>query len=84
MKVRTLKHRQCARSLEHARIWAPDRFDVSYDEYDDGDDDYGCTHCGGEGYREVEDPMWDECDAFGFGPCTSCRGTGKRGQQWVF
>lgn len=52
------------------------------DDYEEGD--YACTHCGGEGYREVEDPFWDDCDEFGYGPCTSCRGTGLRSQQWVF
>lgn len=54
------------------------------DEWDDWDDDYACTHCGGEGYREVEDPLWDDCDEFGYGPCTSCHGTGQRSRQWVF
>lgn len=52
------------------------------DDYADGDED--CTHCGGEGYREVDDIFWDDCDHNGFGPCTSCKGTGLRRHQWVF
>jgi|LakMenEpi03Aug12_release.lakeMendotaPanAssembly.Ray.scaffolds.fasta_scaffold03608_27 hypothetical protein len=51
-------------------------------EYDD--EEWACTHCGGEGYREVDDPMWDDCDEFGYGTCHSCRGTGLRKHQTVF
>jgi hypothetical protein len=54
-----------------------------YDD-DEFDDEWSCTHCGGEGYREVDDIWWDDCDEFGQGPCTSCRGTGERRHQWVF
>lgn len=53
------------------------------DDWDD-DDDLGCTRCGGEGWGEVEDPLWDECDQYGYGPCCACRGTGERRRQWVF
>ena len=83
MNLRQHKRRQTARVLAHALIWKPDRFDVTYDEWDD-DEDLGCTHCGGEGYAEVDDPLWDDCDEFGWGPCSSCRGTGQRRHQWVF
>lgn len=55
--------------------------DGGWDEEDDG---FSCTNCGGVGYREVDDIWWDECDEFGHGPCTSCRGTGERRHQWVF
>lgn len=48
------------------------------------DDDWNCTHCGGEGFREVDDIWWDDCDQGGWGPCTSCHGTGERRRQWVF
>lgn len=58
---------------------------------DDWDDDCdldpehrACTHCGGEAFREVDDIWWDDCDQYGWGPCTSCRGTGLRSQQLVF
>lgn len=52
---------------------------------DDWDcDDWDCTRCGGEGWMEVDDPMWDECDKFGWGPCNACCGTGERKHQWVF
>lgn len=58
---------------------------LCHDDHDDEEDDgWDCTHCGGEGYREVDDIWWDPCDQFGFGPCTSCHGTGERRQQWVF
>ena len=59
-----------------------------YDFFEHDDEDYddplNCTACGGEGYAEVDDPLWDECDEFGWGPCTACRGTGERKHQWVF
>lgn len=56
---------------------------IDFDE-DDWDDDEGCTHCGGEGFRQVDDIFWDDCDEFGWGPCTSCNGTGRRQDQRVF
>ena len=69
----------------HARTqpgyWPPEEAD-DFDDYDP--DGLACTRCGGEGFREVEDPLWDDCDEFGYGPCTSCRGTGQRKHQWVF
>lgn len=79
---------------EDAQLVPPWAQPVSYDsEWDDGtwddDDDWGpddlsCTHCGGEGFRQVDYIWWDDCDEFGEGPCTSCRGTGLRKHQWVF
>ena len=54
-----------------------------YDD-DEYDDELACTRCGGEGFAEVDDPLWDECDEFGWGPCNACRGTGERRHQWVF
>lgn len=56
------------------------------DSEDDGewDDEWACTHCGGEGWDQVDDPMLDDCDEFGEGPCKACRGTGLRKHQWVF
>lgn len=56
--------------------------DDDYCDYDD--EEWDCTHCGGEGYREVYDPLWDDCDEFGEGTCLSCRGTGLRKHQTVF
>lgn len=47
-------------------------------------DDWACTRCGGEAFVEVDDPMWDECDEFGWAPCNACHGTGRRKYQWVF
>jgi hypothetical protein len=58
---------------------------VDQEEYDDDyDDEFSCTRCGGEGFRDVDDIWWDDCDEFGMGPCTSCCGTGLRSHQWVF
>lgn len=51
---------------------------------DEFDDELACTRCGGEGFAEVDDPLWDECDEFGWGPCNACHGTGERRHQWVF
>lgn len=61
----------------------PPAVDDNFDDWND-DDDLGCTRCGGEGFCEVDDPLWDECDQFGWGPCNACRGTGERRHQWVF
>lgn len=89
MKVRQIRKRhqahlaQIIRFRETVRVlMASYNDEPEQDDYEEGD--YACTHCGGEGYREVEDPFWDDCDEFGYGPCTSCRGTGSRSQQWVF
>lgn len=73
-------------SPEEAHLPGPfeDEADLACFDYDEGDDEFACTHCGGEAYREVDDTWWDECDQYGWGPCTSCRGTGLRSHQWVF
>lgn len=79
-----------ARALWHLELlgcYAPEDAVAPYvpaepDDY--WDDDPACTHCGGEGYREVDDIWWDECDQWGYGPCTSCHGTGERRHQRVF
>ena len=66
--------------------WVPQTFvDEYYDDYEDYDcDDLSCTHCGGDGFMTDLDVFWDDCDWTGYGPCTSCRGTGSRKHQWVF
>lgn len=64
--------------------WIPPPTEPFDDGWDEGDDDFSCTHCGGEGFREVDDIWWDDCDEFGWGPCRSCDGTGLRSRQWVF
>lgn len=69
--------------------WVPPEASPFYGQGDDWDEDdwddgYACTHCGGEAFCQVDDPFWDECDEYGWGPCTSCRGTGQRAHQWVF
>jgi hypothetical protein len=76
-----------ARALWHLEIGYHEALVSSEDDegYDDDDDDgFDCSRCGGEGYTEVDDPLWDECDEFGYGPCNACRGTGERRHQWVF
>lgn len=45
------------------------------DFYEEADTD-NCDWCGGEGYCEVDDPINDDCDEFGFGECRHCDGTG--------
>ena len=70
--MRTIKRRQQARTLDHARTWAPDRFDLSDDDFDDDDDPWNrpaatCEHCSGTG----GDP-WND----GITPCEHCDGEG--------
>ncbi len=92
MKLRQLKRTLQPRLAHHLvmRRLASDHTHVSHlhyeDDFDDRDDGtgYACTHCGGEGYCQVDDPLWDDCDEFGYGPCTYCKGTGDRSQQTVF
>lgn len=89
MNVREIKRRHVARGLRRAAIekaYSEHLYALAEqddDWYDDGED-LGCTHCGGEGFAEVDDPLWDDCDEFGYGPCKSCNGTGLRSRQWVF
>jgi rubredoxin len=54
------------------------------DNFEDYDDEWACTHCGGEGWAEVDDPLWDDCDENGIGDCSACGGTGERKHQTVF
>ena len=79
----------CRRREE--RIWesltarfGEDTSDSRYDWDDWDDDDYDCTRCGGEGFSQVDDPLWDDCDEYGYGPCNACNGTGLRSHQTVF
>lgn len=75
-----LQARATAHRTAMAAYWAR----VSEDDIEDYDDGLACTHCGGEGYCQVDDPFWDDCDEYGYGPCTYCNGTGDRDQQTVF
>jgi len=55
-------------------------------EYED-DDEYSrllCTRCGGEGFCQVDDPLWEAYDEFGDMECPACGGTGDRNKQTVF
>lgn len=84
MQVRQLRRAKVARTLaavqrfaemqaESERLHAEAHY-LMYpddDDYYDYDDDEGCTRCGGEGFSEVDDPMWDDCDEFGWGPCNA-------------
>jgi hypothetical protein len=47
------------------------------------DDDFECTHCGGEGLCDANaNPLWD-CDDQ-FHACHACGGSGKRSDQRIF
>lgn len=54
------------------------------DELDDYGEEWACTWCGGEGESDDLDPLQDDCDERGYGPCPACRGTGLRKNQTVF
>lgn len=73
-----------ARAEEAERLHAEAAHDFYDDDYEDYDDNWSCTHCGGGGYCQVDDPLWDDCDEFGYGPCKYCSGTGERRHQTVF
>jgi DnaJ-class molecular chaperone len=49
---------------------------------DDFMDDLDCTHCGGEGEQENDDPL--RYGDVWMVPCVACRGTGNRRDQWLF
>lgn len=57
--------------------------DVHEDEdYEDCDDEWACTWCGGTGRQENDDPLW-----YGGVPeiqCECCGGTGLREHQTIF
>lgn len=85
----SLRKNRRARLALQARATAHHHAMVAYwrrvcEEEEDYDDRLSCTHCGGEGYCQVDDPFWDDCDEYGYGPCTYCDGTGDRDHQTVF
>lgn len=53
-------------------------------EDEDCGDEWACTWCGGEGETEIDDPLVDDCDEWGTGPCSACGGTGLRKHQTIF
>lgn len=56
-------------------------------EDEDGDDEYSrfeCTRCGGDGFCQGDDPLWEAWDEFGDIECPACGGTGDRDKQTVF
>lgn len=53
-------------------------------EVEEPNEEWECTFCGGDGYAEVDDPLWDDCDEYGWGDCSACGGTGLRKHQTVF
>lgn len=73
-----------AKAVAHRAAMAAYWARVSKNDIEDYDDGLACTHCGGEGYCQVDDPLWDDCDEYGYGPCMYCGGTGDRDQQTVF
>lgn len=52
-------------------------------EYEDGGDpdSWDCTRCGGEGFQESDDPLWDGQDII---DCKACGGSGRRKDQTVW
>lgn len=48
---------------------------------DDPCDETDCTWCGGDGWQESDDPLWDDADEV---PCSACNGTGLRKHQSIF
>jgi hypothetical protein len=53
-------------------------------DYDEDEDGYDCTRCGGQGYCEVDDPFWETGDEYGQVECDACSGTGERAHQTIF
>lgn len=62
--------------MYHDRCWDDD---LDFDEC--GDSLNECSWCGGEGWAESTDPLWDGADEV---PCPACRGTGLRRHQSLF
>lgn len=61
--------------------------DCGYDEVNcacgEFNDDWDCTHCGGDGIcMDNSDPLWD-CDHMPHS-CHACGGTGRRSDQRIF
>lgn len=40
-----------------------------------------CSWCGGEGWQDSNDQLWDDDDTV---PCSACAGTGMRRHQSIF
>lgn len=62
-------------------------WECGYDELncrcDEDDDDWDCTHCGGEGMCRdgiACDPLWYTGEHY----CHACNGTGRRRDQVIF
>ena len=58
---------------------------VEYDAADE-DEDEGCTHCGGEGLTDCDDPIQctsSRCDGQ-MCPCQACGGSGRGEDQVIF
>ncbi len=54
---------------------------VENDDLDDLDPDDECLWCGGDGFTESNDPLWDGWDEDGnpnLIPCPSCHGSGLK------
>lgn len=85
MKLR--RHKRARHALQRSAIawrasWSHDWNEVpDYEEYDD---QWACTRCGGTGRIESDDPLWDDADQFGEIECWACSGTGERRHQTIF
>ena len=89
MKLRAIKRRHDARTLQQAmaeraffeRVYSDPHFDGDWYEEDD---EFNCTRCAGTGFMEADDPLWEDADEFGEVECGYCGGTGLREHQSIF
>jgi hypothetical protein len=84
-RLRRMHGEECPYSIRHVNpditVRGDDRMARTHDEEYDNGVDYNCTHCGGEGMQEADNPLWDASDEV---PCKSCNGTGLRKHQTIF
>lgn len=82
-------HKRIRQALQRRAIawrayWIHDGDSFSDEDYEDYDDQWACTRCGGQGRIESDDPFWDDADQFGEIDCWACSGTGERRHQTIF
>jgi hypothetical protein len=71
---------------DHEEVRAVGGFDPEDDEWDFADHDGYCTHCGGDGYDECDDPI--QCTSAhtrgDLCPCGACGGSGLAKDQRIW
>ena len=55
--------------------------EICWEQADEAGQETDCSICGGEGWQESDDPLWEGFDDV---PCKACNGTGLRRHQHVF